>query len=57
MAKRTASSDLNHDNWNEELETEEAGTFKTASADLMQKRSIKVARRRGKPSENSVSIA
>ncbi|XP_054267687.1 nuclear pore complex protein Nup50 [Macrosteles quadrilineatus] len=53
MAKRTATTDLNHDNWDQEVESEEAGTFKTASADLLQKRAIKVARRRVKTSESS----
>ena len=31
MAKRTAASDLNHDNWDQEDEKEEAGEFKKAS--------------------------
>lgn len=45
-AKRTASSDLNHDNWNEEEAPEEAGTFKRASEDKIKNRIIKTARRR-----------
>lgn len=46
MAKRGAQSDLNHDNWNEEEEPEEAGKFAIASEDELKKRVIKTARRR-----------
>lgn len=46
MAKRGAQSDLNHDNWNEEEEPEEAGKFALASEDELKKRVIKTARRR-----------
>jgi len=44
--KRTAGTDLNHDNWNEEQESEDAGEFKKASDDILQKRVKKVAKRR-----------
>ncbi|CAG9804381.1 unnamed protein product [Chironomus riparius] len=44
--KRTANTDLNHDNWNEEHESEDAGEFKKASEDILQQRNKKVARRR-----------
>ncbi|XP_001605201.1 nuclear pore complex protein Nup50 [Nasonia vitripennis] len=44
--KRTATSDLNADNWNQEDEPEEAGTFKKASEDVLSKRVVKAARRR-----------
>lgn len=44
-AKRSAVSELNHDNWNEEEEGEEAGEFKKASEDELQRRVRKVARR------------
>lgn len=47
MAKRGAQSDLNHDNWNEEEESEEAGRFAQAPDDELKKRVIKTARRRG----------
>ena len=47
MAKRTAITDLNHDNWNEEEEPEEAGTFKQADNDTLSGRVIKKAKRRG----------
>jgi nuclear pore complex protein Nup50 len=44
--KRAAGTDLNHDNWNEEHESEDAGEFKKASEDILQQRTKKVARRR-----------
>lgn len=53
MAKRSASSELNHDNWNEEETPEEAGTFSKASPDVMQCRVIKSAKRRSTGQENS----
>ncbi|EFA01782.2 nuclear pore complex protein Nup50 [Tribolium castaneum] len=46
MAKRTATSDLNHDNWDREDEPETAGTFTKASDEALKNRVIKVARRR-----------
>ncbi|KYM97533.1 PREDICTED: nuclear pore complex protein Nup50 [Cyphomyrmex costatus] len=45
-SKRTATTELNHDNWNEENEPEDAGTFVLASNDILEKRVIKTARRR-----------
>lgn len=47
MAKRNANTDLNHDNWDQEDESEEAGTFATASQDVLKDRVIKKAKRRG----------
>ncbi|XP_039303234.1 nuclear pore complex protein Nup50 isoform X2 [Solenopsis invicta] len=44
--KRTATTELNHDNWNEEHEPEEAGTFALASNDILEKRVRKTAKRR-----------
>ncbi|XP_015510606.1 nuclear pore complex protein Nup50 [Neodiprion lecontei] len=44
--KRTATSELNHDNWNDEETREEAGTFSKASKEDLQRRVIKSARRR-----------
>jgi len=44
--KRTATTELNHDNWNEENEPEDAGVFALASNDILEKRVIKTARRR-----------
>lgn len=46
MAKRGALSDLNHDNWNEEEDAEEAGKFAQASEQELKKRVIRTARRR-----------
>ena len=46
-AKRSAGSDLNHDNWNEEEEPEEAGTFVQANDDVLKQRVFKKAKRRG----------
>ncbi|XP_014474541.1 PREDICTED: nuclear pore complex protein Nup50 isoform X2 [Dinoponera quadriceps] len=43
--KRTATTELNHDNWNEEQEPEEAGTFARATTDVLRKRVLKTARR------------
>lgn len=46
MAKRNATSELNHDNWNEEEAPEEAGTFCKATPDVMKHRIIRSAKRR-----------
>lgn len=51
--KRNATSELNHDNW-EEYEPEEAGTFKRASQDVLRGRVIKTAKRRN-PISSDVS--
>ncbi|XP_046819908.1 nuclear pore complex protein Nup50 [Vespa crabro] len=51
--KRTATTDLNHDNWNEENEPEDAGTFTKASDEILQKRVIKAARRRLIPKDET----
>lgn len=45
-SKRSAISELNHDNWNDEDEGEEVGEFKKATEDELQKRVRKVAKRR-----------
>lgn len=45
-AKRTAVSELNHENWDDDAEPEDAGTFKKASEDILKQRIIKTARRR-----------
>lgn len=45
--KRTADSDLNHLNWDRDDEPEEAGSFSKASEDVLKRRVIKVAKRRG----------
>lgn len=46
MAKRTATRELNHDNWDDEEESEDAGTFQKATQEALQGRVIKQARRR-----------
>eukprot|EP00092_Neocalanus_flemingeri_P026082 GFUD01028268.1.p1 GENE.GFUD01028268.1~~GFUD01028268.1.p1 ORF type:complete len:707 (-),score=239.83 GFUD01028268.1:117-2237(-) len=46
MAKRGAGTELNHDNWDQDEESEEAGEFKKASDDQMKGRVIKKAKRR-----------
>lgn len=47
--KRGASSDLNHDNWDQEEEPEQAGTFSQASQDELKTRVIRKAKRRARP--------
>lgn len=47
-SKRGAGSDLNHDNWDDEDDVEEVGEFKKASTEELKRRTIKVAKRRGK---------
>jgi len=46
MAKRGADKQLTDQNWEEEDEAEEAGQFKTANANILKTRQIKVAKRR-----------
>ena len=46
-AKRGATSNLNHDNWDQEEDQEEAGQFKQASQEQLKGRVIKKAKRRG----------
>ena len=45
--KRSATSELNHDNWDDEVESEEAGTFAQADQSTLKERVIKKAKRRG----------
>jgi len=52
-SKRAATRELNHDNWNEEEESEDAGEFKKASAEDLERRVIKIAKRRAGDSDNS----
>ncbi|KAM9312619.1 nuclear pore complex protein Nup50 [Gastrophryne carolinensis] len=46
MAKRLADKELTDRNWDQEEETEEAGTFSVASKDVLKNREIKKAKRR-----------
>ncbi|XP_021931646.1 nuclear pore complex protein Nup50 isoform X1 [Zootermopsis nevadensis] len=59
MAKRIATSELNHENWNEEDKPEEAGTFRKATPDVIQHRVIKSAKRRsvGTPEDNGATVS
>lgn len=52
-SKRSAGSDLNHDNWNDDQEAEDAGEFRKATDDELQRRIRKVARRRITPGDSS----
>lgn len=45
MAKRTATTELNHDNWDDEEESETAGTFKPLVGPALKNRIIKKAKR------------
>ncbi|KAG0712229.1 Nuclear pore complex protein Nup50 [Chionoecetes opilio] len=53
MAKRGANKELNHENWEDEEEPEEMGTFRQASSDQLAGRQIRKARRRGAGPETS----
>ncbi|KAL3265390.1 hypothetical protein HHI36_009596 [Cryptolaemus montrouzieri] len=44
--KRSATSDLNHDNWDQEDTPEDAGSFNRASDEILKKRVFKTAKRR-----------
>ncbi|CAB4065678.1 NUP50 [Lepeophtheirus salmonis] len=51
--KRSATRELNHDNWNDDEEKEEPGLFEQAGGDVLQARVIKKAKRRGVTAEES----
>lgn len=55
-SKRTATSDLNADNWNQDDEPEDAGTFQKATQEVLQRRIVKSARRR-LPQNEDVGIS
>lgn len=46
--KRQATTELNHENWDQDdpAEPEEGGSFKIASQDVLEKRVIRTAKRR-----------
>jgi len=56
MAKRNANTELNHDNWNEEEEPQEAGVFVQADNKTMEGRVIKKAKRRGIKNDGGPSL-
>lgn len=55
--KRQATTELNHDNWDQEdpTEKEDMGSFKTATKDILEKRVIRTAKRRTQASTDEVS--
>ena len=53
MSKRAPGSTLTHDNWNDEYQAEEAGTFQRASTSTLKERVIMKARRKAKTQETS----
>jgi len=53
MSKRAPGSTLTHDNWNDEYQTEEAGTFQRASTSTLKERVIMKARRKAKTQDTS----
>ncbi|XP_040295076.1 nuclear pore complex protein Nup50 isoform X2 [Bufo bufo] len=57
MAKRLADKELTDRNWDQEEESEDAGTFSVASQDVLKSREIKKAKRRNVGSESEVSGA
>jgi len=56
MAKRVAARELNHDNWDQEEEEEEAGTFQKASEDEIKGRVIKKAKRRNLTQDGKTNV-
>jgi len=56
MPKRDAGNELNHDNWEDEEEPEEAGEFKKASKEAMKGRVVKVAKRRNLTEDQKKNI-
>ncbi|KAM4747287.1 nuclear pore complex protein Nup50 [Rhinophrynus dorsalis] len=57
MAKRLADKELTDRNWDQEEESEEAGTFSVASKDVLKNREIKKAKRRNLGTESESSGA
>lgn len=51
--KRSAATDLNQDNWDKEENSEEAGTFRKATDDVLEKRVVKRAKRRLQATEET----
>lgn len=46
MAKRTATREINHENWDQDDEPEDPGTFQRASEEELKGRVIKTAKRK-----------
>jgi len=53
--KRAATTQLTHDNWQEEDEAEEAGQFQVASEEQVKQRKIVTARRKLRPDTQTSS--
>ncbi|XP_014219582.1 nuclear pore complex protein Nup50 [Copidosoma floridanum] len=53
--KRKPTTELNHDNWNQEEEKIEPGIFEKASDDILSRRIVKTARRRLPQSEDGTT--
>ncbi|XP_026466956.1 nuclear pore complex protein Nup50-like [Ctenocephalides felis] len=53
MSKRVADKEINQDNWDENEDSEEAGTFQQAADHILKSRVIKTARRRNNATESS----
>lgn len=56
MSKRGPTSELNHDNWDDKFEPEEAGTFTRANDEALQKRVIRTAKRRSASDQVNVLL-
>jgi len=56
MPKRDAGSELNHDNWEDEEEPEEAGEFKKASEETMKGRKLMKGKRRNLTEDQKKNI-
>lgn len=56
--KRQATTDLNHENWDQEDPSghEEMGAFQTASSEVLEKRVIRTAKRRAPISGDEVCL-
>lgn len=59
-AKRRATTELNHENWDQEDESEthdeESDEFKAAPKDVLEKRVIRVAKRRSRNPDGDVNM-
>lgn len=53
-SKRTATRDINHENWDQEDEPEEIGQFQKASEEVLKTRVFKTAKRRNLSSVSQV---
>lgn len=56
--KRQATTELNHDNWDQDdpADHEEMGTFKVAPKEMLEKRVIRTAKRRTQVAGDEVKL-